>query len=249
MRIISKFKDYYDSSIGYGIDPLVVYKRFDQRYELQRLSWRLRGSDSTEDQIVKDIRKVLPKPDRICGELFSHVYVGFCGKIYTGLAYHVGSDPDVPVRATTYWDGLMRHYETRWQYAWSERDVPAAELTQSRVEKFSRGFMQCESMQEWFERNDSARTIANTDVFTKYGIVSFVLHDGALITDGPLTQVRFQRVMDNFTAFQEISMFVSGVLGSANDVEPEPITDELRAQTKGFDKRSFRKDPTKKKRG
>lgn len=243
MRIISKFKDYYDSSIGYGIDPGIVYKRVDQAYQLAHLPRH-------EAQIVKDVRAAILTPDRIAGELFDHVYVGFCGKIYGGLAYHVGAEgPNVPVSKRTYWDGHFRHYETSWQFAWAERDVDPEELVKERRLPGRYGFKQCETMQEWFTRNRHLRVQSNTDIFTKYGIVSFILHNGQLITDGVLSSVRFQRVLDNFTAFQEISMFISGVLGTFDEVAPEPITDELRAHTKGFDKRSFRRDPTKKKRG
>jgi hypothetical protein len=51
--------------------------------------------------------------------------------------------------------------------------------------------------------------------------------------------------MDSFTAFQEISMFLGGVLGAGekNIVEVE---DKYKITQHGFNKWSFRKEPEKK---
>lgn len=59
-----------------------------------------------------------------------------------------------------------------------------------------------------------------------------------------LADLGFTRVVDPQTAYQEISMWM-GTHHHRPDREMVPITDEVRAQQHGFDKRSFRKDPTK----
>jgi hypothetical protein len=54
----------------------------------------------------------------------------------------------------------------------------------------------------------------------------------------------FAKIFDAYGAFQEISMYLGGVLGTGNPGVP-PIDDETLAQAKGFDKWSFRKEPRK----
>jgi hypothetical protein len=61
-----------------------------------------------------------------------------------------------------------------------------------------------------------------------------------LFKDPFLKPFEFQKVMDNYTIFQKIQQFISGVL-STPEKEPWPISDTLKAQSKGFDKYSFRK--------
>lgn len=67
--------------------------------------------------------------------------------------------------------------------------------------------------------------------------------------NGPdLQGCEFYRMMDTHSAFQEISMWVGGVLSSTG---PETVTindERVRIEKRGFDaKKSFRKEPTKRK--
>ena len=56
----------------------------------------------------------------------------------------------------------------------------------------------------------------------------------------------FQRIKDPYTCFQDVTMYLSGVVG--NEEKPiEPISDVLKAETHGFNKFSFRKDKNHKK--
>ena len=60
----------------------------------------------------------------------------------------------------------------------------------------------------------------------------------------------FQKIVDPYTAFQEIQMYISGVL-STGDKNPQwPISDKLKAESKGFNDLSFRRQehPRKSKR-
>jgi len=55
-----------------------------------------------------------------------------------------------------------------------------------------------------------------------------------------LRELGFPKVMDPYTAFQEISMFIGGVLGN-HEKEVTELTEKDRIQQHGFDKWSFRK--------
>jgi hypothetical protein len=63
--------------------------------------------------------------------------------------------------------------------------------------------------------------------------------------DISLKSIGFQQVMDTYMTFQKLSIFVGNILISQSKV-PWPISDKLKAQSKGFDEYSFRKRPTQK---
>jgi len=59
-----------------------------------------------------------------------------------------------------------------------------------------------------------------------------------------LKEYEFYRMVDTYTAFQEVAMFWGG-LAQPNRPTPE-VTDKDMVTAKGFNKWSFRKEPTKK---
>jgi len=59
-----------------------------------------------------------------------------------------------------------------------------------------------------------------------------------------LKQYAFARMADPFTAFQEIQMYISGVLGT-NENDMVQISDTDMRDAKGHDNMSFKKYPTK----
>lgn len=61
-----------------------------------------------------------------------------------------------------------------------------------------------------------------------------------------LKDIEFYRVVDCYTAFQEIEMFIGGVLGTCNDPAPR-FSDKVMRDSKGFDKWSFKTMPGTKK--
>ena len=94
MRIISKFKDYYDSAAGYGVDTTVVYDRTPKYLPHQ--------SQAAEEQDdVRQYRDIMAACESITNsDHFQHlfpsyhprdycIYVGIAGKIYVGLNLHL----------------------------------------------------------------------------------------------------------------------------------------------------------------
>jgi hypothetical protein len=58
--------------------------------------------------------------------------------------------------------------------------------------------------------------------------------------------LEFYRVFDPYQAYQEVAMWLSN---QAVPIKPIPeMSDEIKAESKGFNKFSFRKDPSSKKR-
>jgi len=69
-----------------------------------------------------------------------------------------------------------------------------------------------------------------------------------LTLNGRLSDVFFFRVVNAQEAYQALAMWVSANLTSAGP-PPLPIADSVRVQQHGFDKYSFRKPPSKPRRG
>lgn len=59
-----------------------------------------------------------------------------------------------------------------------------------------------------------------------------------------LKDIQFYQVLDAFTAYQELEMWVGGVL--SNNPQIQPVPDKFKIQQHGYDEYSFRKLPTKK---
>lgn len=86
------------------------------------------------------------------------------------------------------------------------------------------------------------------DIFKDYSVPIFVIRRHShqkvsIILNEQLKQYDFQKIVDPYTAFQEVQMFLSNV---ALPEKPIPEIDDVTlAQAKGFDKFSFRKDKSK----
>ncbi len=59
-----------------------------------------------------------------------------------------------------------------------------------------------------------------------------------------LNQYNFASVVDPYTAFQELSMFIGNNLVDTSTTQPRPISDKLKSETKGFNEWSFRRHKT-----
>ena len=111
MRIISKFHDYYDIGLSYGIDKSLVYVRHEQ--ELEKTS-------------VPEVEKILNKEhERWWSHHVEHyvigsdgnksvgfVFVGFCGKLYSGLSIDWYGKTDV-VYSKHDLDSFLKKYQAR----------------------------------------------------------------------------------------------------------------------------------------
>lgn len=221
-----KKHDYYDIGMGLGHDDSVVYVREPRDIVLNK--W---GRDDVRSMVFQDI------------------YVGFCGKIYPAyqiwtadkdrktpgsvktICYDI-ADADKVVE--TYFDKVdAEHYHTA---AKPYRYYSFLDPTTRRA------------LELGFQKQKEHYYANKTSLFTEYNCPIFVI-------DPPRNQIHincllkpweFYKVFDPYTAYQEVSMFVGGVLLS--HVNPVPdIPDDTMRDIKGFDKWSFRKEPTKKK--
>ncbi len=256
MIIKSPFKDYYDHCVGYGIDKAVVFERESETAQVRNC----RRGESPLSNAVLDIASQCSQLIDNLAELrsgyFSPIVVGFCGRFYVGLKSYVIDDHRLNLQRVNALRVLLNDAERKItvpRFQWGEKDFSADEFIR---DWGSSGYFTlarrsgAKTLSEWFERNAHQLEVDRQDVFFKHNLVSFVYerhlgYRGVSVTLNPvLIDYSFQRRIDGITAFQEVSMHVAS-LHSAKARQPEPITDELRAMSKGFDKRSFRKEPSR----
>jgi hypothetical protein len=240
MRIISKFKDYYDGAQGFGIDPSIVYLR--ETLEL----WY---TDHRGKQLYFD-----KFPWRCFNDTFEHwnFTLYFCGKAYPCKAFRKhGKLVFDSEKNENVW------YEGKEHFLWSFEQYKDF-FDRIELEEMKRGKRRQIGDKQWKYRWSQTIYPSNfyqvlpsdqqiLDIHHKYNS-PIVLKDCRGVFINPnIGDAHFYEVKDPFTTFQDISQFVGGVL-KAQTTKMVEISDEVRAEKHGFDKTtSFRKPAGEKK--
>lgn len=215
MRLHTDFHDYYDNAVGYGIDDNVHYNRFTKEVEVK----------------IK-LRVDLPPVG------LETYLLGFCGKIYpiVGLKKLNRS-----IYECEYDYGDYEVIEKYYAYSFEEADKKDREW-----DEFCRGFSYSNDREKmelkqffihWSFQDDSIFLEYKTPVW----IVKLDRNESFGFINPKLKDYSFDRIKDPFTAFQEISMYLSNILVEQKEVAE--IEDKFRIEQHGFDlKKSFRKE-------
>lgn len=224
MLIISKFKDYYDSiSHSKGVDKSIIYNRevnVIKDYTLTRnRTWyehlpfySTRGVGFTN---IKD-------------DLLLRVnIVGFCGKLY-------------PVCIST---KRINQYDDQTNFIYDYNEI--YDLFKSVHNKDDKS---------WVKEFDYLNQILNDkriqNIFFEHKTPVFYINLDSgyysrkydLDVNTHLNDINFFKVFETYSAFQEIEMFISGILGIDSQKTIE-VSDKSKIEGHGFDyKYSFRKD-------
>ena len=234
MRIISKFRDYYDSVQAHGLDPTVMYIRKEEPVIITK------NSNKTMLSLAKGIEHRGIGGHWINGWInrgypFTDYLVLFCGKLYPGISI------------VTQEKGTPRFgYTERVSYIW-DRNVDThtvlekAEVPINKINSY--GF----SIVDYFNffKQYSSKDLLSIHSEYDSPILLFARerYNGISCRLNPkLSAIRFERRLDPFTTFQELAMFIGGVMGGKSPKTVE-ISDKVRAEKHGFDKWSFRKQP------
>lgn len=231
MRIISKFKDYYDSASAYGIDKECVYVRKTE--DIPYKKYRIQEHWS----YCHTRNKNYEYPN-------TPFVIGFAGQIITGICIYKRrnvasfakeikffySAQDV----TDYMQGEGFDISGR-KYFWSRSGHNYSITIHKELEAFFA-----------FDRNSMKHLFR--DHHCPVWMIK-PMHDGrvenTLILNPCLRVWEFAKVKDPVTAFQEVHQYLSGVLGNKEN-EMVKISDKHKAQARGFDKWSFKNLPGKK---
>jgi hypothetical protein len=177
--------------------------------------------------------------------------IGFCGKIYPFLLVSKWFTDHPSPTAWRCWDlggvdQFMKNHlsEAGWQqYLDKDRKFRRTGphlYKHERRPAFKAFFEECERRRgDWLKLFESRRCPIFVAIRHK--------HDRSEITyDAMLKPYEFFRTFDPPTAYQEILMFMNNL---AVPMKPIPEVDDVtKAEQKGFDKYSFRKDPIRKKK-
>ena len=254
MRIISKNHDYYDGVAKQGIDLSIVYMRNQEDIQYQKPSSdfpKLRVSHLYNDD-RRSYSFDLKTPMQIKDFMFQkvevflkQVIVGFCGNIYPCIKVelrYLSND----TYSSEYQDYCFYSLESLKDF-FEETVNINLEKTKGRSGLLSR--MDFKDISNFFQNYSNNKL---QDLFYTKNVPVFIYrptinqsHETTLEINGLLKNYQFFKVKDPFSCFQEISMFVSGVLKS-NENPMVSISDSDKLHKHGFDKYSFKKLPSKK---
>jgi hypothetical protein len=250
MRIVSKFVDYYDSVQRHGQDLSTVYVRNPEIIEDKRV---IEAFDTAHFrfsvELTRDLRVKDPDPHpwtEITLLAFYPVIVAVAGKVYRAVQVYRGHKWHYPDKSLA--TVPMKHF-----YSVHSLEKFLATYGKSLEDICIRGHMSSTLQSTGNLRNylsqQGTSEVEHLMCSMRIPIVVQTSHEPKHWRSGftweansSLGGVGFQAVMDSFTAYQELDMYISGVLGQQAK-ETISISDKDRVQQHGFDEYSFRKAP------
>lgn len=230
MRIISKFKDYYDGGAAFGVDMELMYVR--------------------KTEIIESFKQSI--------YLYDFHVIGFCGEIYPIVNYSQrGVDQKwerSPKKYILYGEDTIKYTfdnEQKWKRGYGHIGD---------ADKYHKVKAQTTFGWPFKSRAELFKEISQSNRFKEifleyqvpiffYGSVDTEISDkNQLVLNPNLKNLAFYKVMDTIQAFQQISMFMSNVLVFDPQGDIPTGDDIVLRDSKGFNKFSFRKDPGQKKR-
>lgn len=254
MRIISKFKDYYDSQMVYGFDPMITFVRRTEEIEAPK--------------IVEGIRKLLPSPNGYCARTsFAYdsnsygesvilssdknyvrlEFVVFCGKIYPILNLNVAKSSIGLSGSISYYipHGALSSAERILMMDGAQESSEFYQYMKKPMDPYSKN--KIDRFQHLSNVADSMFGLDVTDLVKDLDCPYFHtwVAKNSKITKNPiLKDLTFSKIMDPERCFQEISMYIG--MHMNDQMEMVEISDPHRIAGHGFDKMSFRKAPNAK---
>jgi hypothetical protein len=217
VRIISKYKDYYDSAQGYGIDTTLVYERTEREVKHPPVKGRT------------DNVWMIPRRFDLPGKKFKWeaecIVVGFCGQLYPCIIARTWyTYPEVPPTYVFYDHAMYEEFLERFS-------VSSNRFGGDRLTDFFTTFS--EKSDKWFLEYNAPIFVVTCPHYDRVPIVHI---------NCALEEYQFYRIKDAYTAFQDISTYLGNVLVGPKDILT--IEDKYKIEQHGFDKFSFR-HPTK----
>ncbi len=238
MYIISKKKDYYDGVAGStGIDKTIVYEReiieIDEKDYPDMFRRYNPYTNKKPSPFYKLTNVNIIRELRIAG-VYEHTapfILGFCGKIYVGWKlYSKGKDGELITTITYDNENMKKLVEQHSWYGGNFED--------------NLKYVQSYDPIEFFREFNAPVFVYDSDYKRTCVERNWSNHPKFLINP-LLKEYQFYKVFDAFQAFQEVSMFIGGVLGN-KEKDIVVVEDKYKIAQHGFDKWSFRKEPENK---
>ena len=244
MRIISPFRDFYDSVQKFGQDQTIVYKRIPHTTDAPR---------DSNGRCVFPVMGYGRWSSRRALDVASST-VGFCGQVYPAVKLTVTEQVRLsamkPPSCVCYSTDqvarfVYKHLSAEWckKFQKTTRGRFGEFIQREFDEYFAEGVALGDKFLQLFMDAKSAQFV--TPWSQERG--TQIVWDACLneiVWDACLNELEFYRVVDPYSAFTQVESFVSNM---ARPIKPIPeIDDKTMAEAKGFDKYSFRKAPSKK---
>ena len=235
-------KDYYDVALSMGIDPRIVLLRGKSKSipvsatavrdssKQRHSSEPLEGDGGSLLGRYLEIKNLRYYGGSVAGTEFRSIAVVFCTKVYRGALIN-GHLRD---------EGIWSADKMR-DWARKEKNREVVVRQNWRDEKMT--------LEQYFTPFDAPDALRNYMIANKISIMveeeqkAMYAHQEKTFQVNPFTlsKIGFAKALDPYTAFQELSMWIGGVLGGTS---PEIVTikdDRVLIENHGFDNRfSFR---------
>lgn len=258
MKIVSKYKDYYDGIQSMGFDKSIVYVRHETVKSVKKpksyKSYLQNSEDTLElDRINLETGDYKPNQEHIdCSEL----EVGFCGKLYPAIIFkHIKNEKEIGKKVfystgsvLNYIKQLKKNYKSLY-YRCSFYNYYLDEPTTKFLDDYFEQKKYDNTYESWFQEFETPIFIFTSDPDQTKRNWNIKRNEDILyiISNPILKEIEFYRIKDNYSAFQELSQFLGGVLGNT-EINTSNLTDKEKVQQHGFDlKYGFRTRPNKKK--
>lgn len=245
MKIISKYKDYYDGVQSYGQDSTTVFERNTQLVVIPEENGIEEHIKECSDHYnIRRIRSISKEYEAL---YLCNILIGFCGKLYKSICIQESGENRITkpiifhskIEAILYFkehenslyldDLRRRHGLTAKQFKnsdWADF-IPKPIILDGDINKIFHDLKTPIFLYPKFRMN--AEEISR---YTWLGKLK--LEENRIITNPNLKEVNFQKVKDAYQCYQEIEQYLNGVLGNI-ERDDDNRTDIEKVRSHGFD--------------
>lgn len=248
MRIISKYKDYYDSVQSMGIDKSVVYQRFNRKSTFLK--------PPNFDKVINELYLkpfgsiIYDKSKYTWGAkdvyLSQFFLIGFCGKLYLGYNFKHNQDNKTLYSANSvleFINQIKTKHNQKELFFNIDYHIGHGPSNHEIQETFNQSLLKQE-YNDWFHHFKSPVFMMVLDEDKK----GKLRNEECTITINPkLKDLDFFRIKDAFSCYQSIEQYITGVLANT-EITGSNMTNQEKIESHGFDmKYGFRTRPKDKK--
>lgn len=220
MRIISKFRDYYDVGTTYGIDPHIVYLRTTSQKAAPKVQYYPQLS-----------------------------IIGFCGQIIPCIDYPFLHACQWNIQGSKFvlfnsdiWEKELELSINKYTAKGGHINRSATHRMVSRKNKWESHRLRDQS--EYLKTNPQQYV----DLFEQHQVPIWILHphygksDPIFEVNPCLLGMGFENIYPALDAFQMISQFIANMNAKSQMPDPRPTTETENLQRHGMDKHNFRRN-------